>query len=70
MTLISTNVLLLQARPMMLKHLPSLAFNVFLLTVFARKFGHTLLVVFHKWDTSFTKLMLKNELPTNVLSTL
>ena len=41
--------------------------SVFLLTLFAincihvikvyRKFGNTLLVVFCKWDTSFTKLM-------------
>ena len=51
--------------------------SVFLLTVFAingmhidygRKFCHTLLVVFCKWDTSFTKLILKNGLSTTALS--
>ena len=49
--------------------------SVFLLTVFAingmhdgRKFANTLLVVFCKWDTSFTKLILKNGLSTTALS--
>ena len=35
---------------------------------YGRKFCHTLLVVFCKWDTSFTKLILKNGLSTTALS--
>ena len=35
---------------------------------YGRKFCHTLLVVFCKWDTSFTKLILNNGLSTTALS--